>query len=70
MGADAFLTGEVRHHHAVEAADTNLVLFEGGHWATENVMLEEISLGLQSRLNALDYLVQVHVSRQIPYVRE
>ena len=70
LGADAFLTGEVRHHHAVEAADTNLVLFEGGHWATENVMLEEISLGLQSRLNALDYLVQAHVSRQIPYVRE
>ncbi|MDD4081701.1 MAG: Nif3-like dinuclear metal center hexameric protein [Eubacteriales bacterium] len=69
-GAEAFLTGEVRHHHAVEAADTGIALFEAGHFATEQPMMEELAQGLQSGLNALNYNVQVYVSRQIPYLRE
>ncbi len=69
-GADAFLTGEVRHHHAVEAADGGIVLFEGGHFATEKLMMGEMAQGLQSALDGLEYAVQVYVSRQIPYLRD
>lgn len=69
-GADALLTGEVRHHHAVEAAANGLVLFEGGHFATEWMMMEALAQGLQSGLDALKYRVQVELSRQIPYLRE
>lgn len=35
MGAEAFLTGEVKHHHALEAAASGVVLLEAGHHATE-----------------------------------
>ena len=69
-GADALLTGEVRHHHAVEAAEAGLVLFEGGHFATEEPMMGELAQGLQSALDGLEYSVQVYVSRQIPYLRD
>lgn len=69
-GAEALLTGEVRHHHALEAAEAGVVLFEGGHFATENLMMKDLAQGLQSGLNALKYTVQVYVSRQIPYLRE
>lgn len=69
-GADALLTGEVRHHHAVEAAAAGLVLFEGGHFATERLMMDALAQGLQRGLDALEYHVQVDVSRQIPYLRE
>jgi dinuclear metal center YbgI/SA1388 family protein len=69
-GADALLTGEVRHHHAVEAAANGLVLFEGGHFATERMMMAALAQGLQSGLDALKYNVQVDLSRQIPYLRE
>lgn len=34
-GADALLTGEVRHHHTWEAWVHDMVLFEGGHAETE-----------------------------------
>jgi dinuclear metal center YbgI/SA1388 family protein len=69
-GADAFLTGEVCHHHAVEAADAGIVLFEGGHFATEKLMMGALAQGLQSALDALKYTVQVYVSQQIPYLRD
>lgn len=69
-GADALLTGEVRHHHAVEAAGCGLVLYEGGHFATEKRMMAGLAQGLQSGLDALKYKVQVNLSRQIPYLRE
>ena len=35
MGAQAFLTGEVKHHHALEASANGVVLLEAGHHATE-----------------------------------
>ena len=35
MGAQAFLTGEVKHHIALEASDAGVVMLEAGHHATE-----------------------------------
>lgn len=66
-GAQALLTGEVRHHHAVEAAQTGMLLVDGGHFATEQPMLEPLALGLQSMANGLQCSVRVHVSRVQPY---
>lgn len=34
-GCDAFVTGEVRHHEAVEASESGLCVIEAGHFATE-----------------------------------
>ncbi len=66
-GAQALLTGEVRHHHAVEAAARDIVLFEGGHHMTEAPMLAPLALGLQEGMNQLQYSVQVRVSGSLPY---
>ncbi len=66
-GAQAFLTGEVRHHHAVEAAALGIILFEGGHHQTEAPMLAPLALGLQGAMNQLQYPVQVRVSGSLPY---
>ncbi|MBI1334083.1 MAG: Nif3-like dinuclear metal center hexameric protein [Armatimonadetes bacterium] len=35
-GADAFVTGEVKHHIAKEASDAGLAILSCGHFATEN----------------------------------
>ena len=66
-GAQALLTGEVRHHHAVEASAKGLVLFEGGHFVTEQPMLPKLAAGLQMAMDTLKYKVRVHVSRCVPY---
>ena len=66
-GAQALLTGEVRHHHAVEAVSMGMVLFDGGHYATEVPMLLPLAIGLQTALNTVKCPLQVHVTRCIPY---
>jgi len=35
-GADAFVTGEIRHHIAKEASEAGLAMLSCGHYATEN----------------------------------
>ncbi|NLM85391.1 MAG: Nif3-like dinuclear metal center hexameric protein [Clostridiales bacterium] len=66
-GADALLTGEVKHHHAVEAAARGFVLLDGGHYATEQPMMQPLALGLQSMADTVKYNLQVYVSRDAPY---
>ncbi len=66
-GAQAFLTGEVRHHHAVEAAGEGILLYDCGHYATEAPMLLPLALGLQLMADEVKCNLQVHVSRQVPY---
>lgn len=34
-GADAFVTGEVKHHEAIAAQQAGLALYEAGHYHTE-----------------------------------
>lgn len=35
-GADAFVTGEVKHHNAIEASEHGLAILAAGHYATEH----------------------------------
>lgn len=61
-GAQALLTGEVRHHNAVSAAESGFVLFDGGHFHTEIGMMRELARYLQTTLNTLQYRVGVYAS--------
>ncbi|NLD52195.1 MAG: Nif3-like dinuclear metal center hexameric protein [Clostridiales bacterium] len=61
-GAQALLTGEVRYHNALEAAESGFVLFDGGHYHTEVCMMEILAQYLQKRLNDLQYKVAVSLS--------
>lgn len=62
LGAQALLTGEVRHHNAIAAAQSGIVLFEGGHFETEVPMIEPLRDGLQKALDSLEYHVRVFCS--------
>lgn len=62
-GAKAYLTGELRHHHILEANSLGLVLFEGGHFETEYPMVPHLTECLQKDVNALELNVRVFSSR-------
>jgi dinuclear metal center YbgI/SA1388 family protein len=47
-GADLFLTGEARYHHALEAAARGLSLIVAGHHATERPGVEDLAEQLAS----------------------
>ena len=65
LGAQALLTGEVRHHNAVAASHSGFVLYDGGHEATEAPMMAALARYLQNRLNELEYSVRVYASQRL-----
>lgn len=67
MGAQAYLTGEVKHHNALAAAGTGFVLYQGGHFGTENALVSPLAKALQNHLNELQYSVTVFASECYPY---
>lgn len=67
LGAQAYLTGEIRHHNAIAAVGSGFVLFGGGHFGTEAVLVPKLAGALQNALNALQYYVYVYPSVYRPY---
>jgi len=56
-GADAFVTGEVKHHHALYGKEAGLSFIEAGHFETENIVLEAIAAVLEEKIE-----IPVHIS--------
>ena len=61
-GAQALLTGEVKHHNALAAAMEGFVLFDGTHWGTEQILVPHLAASLQKALSELKYSVNVYPS--------
>lgn len=66
-GCDAFLSGEIKHHHALEMAESGLVGFECGHFATEFPGISVLASALQNALCAIQCNVRVFVSEAAAY---
>ena len=67
MGAQAFLTGEVHHHIALEAADSGVVLLEAGHHATEIPGIFALADALQISELVVKYKIRVSKSETMAY---
>lgn len=67
MGAQAFLTGEAKHHIALEAADAGVVILEAGHHATEEPGIFALADALQKADIVVQYNVRVSTSRAKAY---
>ena len=69
LGADCFITGEVRHHEALGAVDGGMCVLEAGHFETENPVCEVLAQALQKAADALQYKVTVFCSKGNPFGR-
>lgn len=54
-GAEVYITGECRHHHALYAAQRELCVIEAGHYETERVALPLLIKCLQERTPGVQY---------------
>ena len=61
-GCDAFVSGEIKHHHAIAMADAGIAAFECGHFATEEPGLSALAEALQNSLNHVECNVRVFIS--------
>ncbi len=59
MGAQVFLSGEIRHHHALQMAGNGMACLEAGHFATEEPGLFRFASALQRHLNEVQCPVLV-----------
>lgn len=62
LGAEAFLSGEIRHHNALAMTDAGIPCFECGHFATEQPGIFALADALQSALNQVQYMLGVYKS--------
>ena len=69
LGADCFITGEVRHHEALDAVDGGVCVLEAGHFETENPVCEVLAGALQNAADALQYKLTVFCSKGNPFGR-
>lgn len=67
MGAQAFLTGEVKHHIALAASDAGMVMLEAGHHATEEPGIFALANALQNSALVVQCNVRVSTSRAKAY---
>lgn len=49
MGADAFLTGEAKHHEYLYSNDFGISMFVAGHFETENIVCEYLYNSLKKK---------------------
>lgn len=56
-GADAYLTGEMKHHEALEAARTGLTCVAAGHYETEKPFGEFLASYLRKRIPDTAFLL-------------
>lgn len=49
IGADAFLTGEAKHHEYLFSKDAGISMFVAGHFETENVVCEYLCNSLKEK---------------------
>lgn len=62
MGAQVFLTGEIKHHHGLAMCDAGLVGLEAGHFATEEPGIFALADALQRYVNEVKWNVTIFKS--------
>lgn len=66
-GCDAFISGEIKHHHALAMADQGLVALECGHFATEEPGIRALAAALQKQLDQLKCDLRIFISDKSAY---
>jgi len=67
VGADAFLSGEIRHHHALAMTYAGLTGFEAGHFATEEPGIFALARTLQKNSSVVEYNLRIYFSESGAY---
>ena len=62
LGADAFLTGEMKHNLSLEATYHGLICFECGHFATEEPGIFALADALQKHMDTVKWNLECYKS--------
>lgn len=57
MGADVFVTGDVKHHEAQAAKEQGICLVDAGHWGTEQIFVPNMAVKLKAKAKSLTVMM-------------
>ena len=66
-GCEAFISGEIKHHHALALADRGVIGLECGHFATEEPGIRALAAALQKAINTVECNMRIYVSEVSAY---
>ena len=64
---NAFISGEIKHHHALAMADRRIIALECGHFGTEEPGMHALAAALQKEFNTVECNVRIYVSEISAY---
>lgn len=67
-GADAFVTGEIKHSQILKANESGLMIVDAGHFKTENIIIEPLSKMLKDKFNGTEFFISKSCTDNIKYL--
>lgn len=67
MGAEAYVTGDISHHHFLMAEETGVTIIAAGHFETENPAMTKLMDIIASKFGDAEYLV-VNQSNPVRFI--
>lgn len=68
LGADAFITGEIKHHEILFAAQNNIMAVDVGHYRSEDVAINPLKEILSANFKNVEFSVSKVFTDTIKYV--
>lgn len=69
QGADVLVTGDVKYHDARQAEELGIALIDAGHFATEKLMIEQVTESLQAAARKRNWgiVFEAYTGEQDPF---
>lgn len=67
-GADAFVTGEIKHSQILKANDLGLVIVDAGHFKTEDVVINPLLNDLKNKFSNVNFVKSKTCTDKIRYM--
>lgn len=67
-GADAMVTGEIKHSQIIAANELGIMVVDAGHYKTENVILEPLKNMLEEKFKNISFYLSQSFTDKINYI--
>lgn len=65
---DAFVTGELKHHHFLYAKEHNICAVEAGHYNTEDVVITPLLKKLQDKFDSVSFIKSESLTDPVNFI--
>lgn len=68
LGADALLTGEIKHHEILEAVKLNIAIVDAGHFKTEDIVTAPLTEKLNREFKDVEFIKSKSCTDTVEYL--